>query len=153
MARPTIPAAVIQQRGKTIDLLDGSKAVVVFTFSSLMRVEEDFGSVQDALAAVTQGARGSAFTAVAQILAAGLEHENRDDGRLSDVEYLRALLDPVHFESYSDAVGAAIDAAFPSSDDTEAGESDADPQMDSRGESGTTSPSSSSEGERTSSGE
>jgi hypothetical protein len=138
MARPIIPAHVIAQRGKPITLIDGSVETVVFTFSSLMRIEEDFGSVQGALAAVSQGARGEAFSSVAKILAAGLEHVRREDGELSDVEYLRCLLDPMSFTRYSDAVGAAIDAAFPD-DDAEAGEGDADPQKDSRGESGTTS--------------
>ena len=152
MARPQIPASVIAQRGKTITLIDDSTAVVVFTFSSLMRIEEDFGSVQGALAAVSQGSRGQSFSAVAQIVAAGLEHESRDEAQLSDVEYLRGMLDPMRFDEYSDAVGAAIDAAFPPSDD-EAGEDDADPQRDSRGESGTTSPLSPSDEASASSGE
>lgn len=153
MPRTSIPASVIAQRGRKITLIDGSEALAVCTFSSLMRIEDDFGSVQDALITVRQGAFGKAFNAVAQILAASLEHvERADGGNLGDVEQLRSLLDPMSFKDYSDAVGDAIDAAFPDVADDEAGEGDADPQMDSRGESGTTSPSSSSVDERTSSG-
>lgn len=141
MARPSIPAHVIAQRGKKITLIDETDVSIVFTFSSIMRIEEDFGSVAGALAAVSQGEKGAAFTALAQIIAAGLEHATVGDGaHLSDVENLRAVLDPMRFEDYSDALGGAMEAAFPQDD--KAGEGDADPQTDSPGESGTTSPSS-----------
>lgn len=148
MTRPTVPAHVIAQRGKTITLIDGSSAVVVFTFSSLMRIEDDFGSIAGALAAINENIYGKAFTSVANILASGLEHVERpDEVDLSDVETLRALLDPMKFADYSDAAGEAIKLAFPEvDDDAEAGEGDPDPQQDSLGESGTTSrPSSSDE--------
>lgn len=151
MSRIAIPAHVIAQRGKKITLIDGSEVTVVFTFSSLMRVEEDFGSIMGALAAVKQGTNAQAFTSIATILAAGLEHVTYGDVPLSDVETLRTLLDPMLFDSYSDQMGAALDAAFPDEKEGD-GEHDADPQTDSRGESGTTSPSSSSDEARTSSG-
>lgn len=143
MSRPQIPASVIAKRGKPIRLIDDSEVAVVFTFSSIMRIEEDFGSVADALSQVSAGPTGAAFTALAQIVASGLEHEQLDDGtKLSDVENLRVMLDPFAFEDYSDAMGAAMEAAFPQSaegDDAGAGGDDTDPQSDSPGESGTTS--------------
>lgn len=141
MPRPSIPAHVIAQRGQSVTFIDGSKATVVYTFSSLMRIEEDFGSIAAALAETERGMSAAAFTAVAQIMAAGLEHEHAADGAsLSDVEYLRNVLDPMLFDPYSEAVGKAITAAFPAETDAEAGEGDADPQQDSLGESGGTSP-------------
>lgn len=150
MSIPTIPPSVIAQRGKKITLIDGTIVTCVYTFSSLMRIEEDFGSVNGALAVVGQGSNGTAFTSVAQILAAGLEHEQTSDGqKLDDLDTLRSLLDPMKFNTYSDAVGAAIEAAFPDAGESD-GEGDTDPSKDSPGESGTTSRPSSS-GEATSS--
>lgn len=144
MARPQIPAHVIAQRGKPVELFGGETVTVVYTFSSLMTIEEHFGSIAGALAAVQQQHRGAAFTSLCTILAAGLEHvERREDGTdYSNPEHLRMLLDPRLFETYSDQMGEALSDAFPDSDEDKAGEDDADPQMDSRGESGTTSPSS-----------
>lgn len=136
-----VPADVIAQRGIPIKLIDGSEARAVVTFSTIMTIEEEFGSIADALAAINGGAMGKVFGGVASVLAACLEHEPpREQGRLDDVDVLRNLLDPMQFSTYVDAAGNAISAAFPAGDDAEAGEGDADPQQDSPGESGTTSP-------------
>lgn len=156
MPRPTIPASVIAQRGVKIKLIDDSEPLVVYTFSSLMRIEEDFGSVQGALVAVRQSTNGKAFTSLCTILAAGLEHEppTAEGVKLDDDEQLRYMLDPMHFSDYSDAMGEALDRAFPEADDDEtAGEGDADPTKDSPGESGTTSQPSPSDEVSSSSGE
>lgn len=142
MSRLNIPASVLAQRGKPVKLIDDTTRTVIFTFSSLMRIEEDFGSVVGALVAIKQGTAGQAFTSIAQIMSAGLEHEQLEDGsRLSDPEVLRGQLDPSLFDDYSEALGEAIEAAFPAAKEGE-GQDDADPQPGSRGESGTTSPSS-----------
>lgn len=143
MAQQSIPAHILSQRGKPIVLIDGTQVTLVYTFSSLMRIEEDFGSVAAALQAIRAGERGSVFTSIAQICAAGLEHESMPPhgARLSDVDVLSGYLDPQRVEQYSDALGDALAAAFPETKaEAEAGGDDADPQPDSRGESGTTSP-------------
>lgn len=140
MSRSQIPASIIAQRGKTITLMDGSTATVVYTFSSLMVVEDDFGSIVGALAEINGGMTGRTFNAVARLAAAGLEHETTADGAaLSDVDMIRGLLDPMRFDEYAKAIGEAIDTAFPAATEG-SGEGDADPQMDSPGASGGTSP-------------
>jgi hypothetical protein len=141
MTRPTIPASVIAQRGRPVSFIDGTKATLVCTFSSLMRIEEDFGSIATALAETQRGMTGPAFTSVASIMAACLQHEPARDGQsLADPETLRLLLDPMLFDDYSEAAGEAISAAFPAEADDKAGEGDPDPQPGSLGESGGTSP-------------
>lgn len=142
MSRPQIPASVIAQRGKRITLIDDREVAVVYTFSSLMRIEDDFGSVAGSLAEISKGESGQAFTSLVRIMAAGLEHERTEDGQqLDDTDVLRMLLDPMRFSDYSDALGEALAAAFPSAkaDEQSGGEGDADPTTDSPGESGTTS--------------
>lgn len=144
MSRPEIPASVIAQRGKKITLIDEREVAVVYTFSSLMRIEEDFGSVAGSLGEISKGESGAAFTSLVRIMAAGLEHERTEDGRqLDDTDVLRMLLDPMRFSDYSDALGEALAAAFPKAAEGEqaaGGEGDADPTKDSPGEFGTTSP-------------
>lgn len=154
MARPSIPAHVLAQRGKRITLIDGTEVAVCYTFSSLMRLEEDFGSIENALQEINKGERGAAFTGLGNIMAAGLEHASwgEDALPLDDLRNLRTLLDPMQFEAYSTQLGEALAAAFPSNLQDEGGEGDADPQTDSRGESGITSPPSPSDAVSTSSG-
>lgn len=154
MPRPNVPAAIIAQRGKKITLIDDREVTVVYTFSSLMRIEEDFGSVAGALESIAGGEKAKAFTALSQIMAAGLEHERTDDGQgLDDTNVLRMLLDPMRFTDYSDALGEALTAAFPQADtDEQGGDDAADPTKDSPGGSGITSQPSPSDGVNTSSG-
>lgn len=142
MASPNIPASVLAARGKPIKLIDDRVVHVVFTFSSVMRLEDDFGSIAAALSAVEQVESGKAFGSIADILAAGLEHESTDDGaRLSNVDVLRYLLDSTELHNYSEQLGAAFEAAFPTPE--KSGGDDADPTKgadSSLGQSGTTSP-------------
>lgn len=151
---PTIPAAIIAARGKQITLIDGSQPHVVFTFSAVMRLEEEFGSIAGALEAVQQVEAGKAFGSIANILAAGLEHEKTADGHsLGDVDVLRYLLDSQQLQVYSEQLGAAFEAAFPKAE--KGGDDSADPtqgETDSLGLSGSTSEPSSSDAPLVSSG-
>lgn len=155
MASPNIPASVLAARGKPITLIDGRVVHVVFTFSSVMRLEDDFGSIAAALTAVEQVESGKAFGSIADILAAGLEHESTEDGaRLSNVDVLRYLLDSTELHHYSEQLGAAFEAAFPTPEQKGGGD-DADPTKgadSSLGQSGTTSPLDSSDEATSSSG-
>jgi len=153
MPRPHIPAAVIAQRGRPITLIDGTEVTVVYTFSSLMRIEDDFGTLARAFAELESGEYGALMNTVSKLLAAGLEHVEPagDRGALSDVDVLRGWLDPKHVNDYTDQVTAAIAQSFP--DASAEAEGDAvDPTQDSPGESGTTSPPSPSDAQTPSSG-
>lgn len=109
-----LPAHILKSRGVPITLLDAREVVLLFTFSSLMRLEEEFGSVAAALGEIQKGDKGAAFGSIARIMAAGLEHEHDGDGkRLDDTDVLRSLLDSVELEAYSDALGEAFEKAFP----------------------------------------
>lgn len=148
-----IPAEVIAARGRKIRLLDDTVVTIVFTFSSLMTLEEDHGSIAAAMAEVQKGDKGAAFGSLTSIMAAGLEHETHPEyGLLSRVETLRHLLDSQEFANYSDAMGEALAQAFPSEVEVEGGEGDDDPQKGSLGAAGTTSPRSSSDAQTPSSG-
>jgi hypothetical protein len=151
--KTNIPAHIIAARGQKITLLDGSTPTLVYGFSSIMRLEEEFGSVSAALEAVT-GADGESpsLTAVAKVMCAGLEHETTESGLLSDLNTLRYLLDSTEIEGYSEAIGAAFSAAFPQSTDADGEENEADPTAASRGLSGSTSAPSSSDALTPSSG-
>lgn len=118
--KANIPAHVIAARGRKINLLDGSTPTLVFGFSSIMRLEEDFGTLDQAFG-VLQGA--PSITSIAKIMCAGLEHESTDHGLLSDLDVLRHLLDSTEIEAYSTAIGEAFELSFP----TAASDDDADP--------------------------
>lgn len=140
MPHPKIPAAVIAQRGRDVTLVDESTVTLVYTFSSLMTIEDDFGTLATAFARLDLGERGNMMSTCAQLMAAGLQHEPATDDRgpLSDVDTLAGLLDTKRIHEYAEKVGDALAAAFPDAAD-EGGDSEADPTKDSRGESGTTS--------------
>jgi hypothetical protein len=110
--KTNIPAHIIAARGQKITLLDGSTPTLVYGFSSIMRLEEEFGSVSAALEAVTgPDGESPSLIAVAKVMCAGLEHESTDNGLLSDLDTLRHLLDSTEIEAYSEAIGAAFSAA------------------------------------------
>lgn len=144
-----IPSAVLAQRGVPIKLIDGSEAVVVFTFSSLAIIEAKYGSVQAALSEAQGGSTAQTFTGMLDVFAAGLEH----DPKFSDVAVLRYLLDPLETRNYSKAIDDAFDKSFPPAESKD--DDAADPQTPgeaSRGPSGNTSAASPSDDETTSSG-
>lgn len=147
MARQTIPAHVLASRGREIKFIDGTTAQLVFTFSSIMTLEESFGSIGAAVNEMKKLGDGAAFGSIVKILAAGLEHEVNADGvPLSTVSLLRHMLDPTQIETYAEQMGSAFEAAFPAADPDEKSD-DADPTKptDSRGPIGTTSAQSSSD--------
>jgi hypothetical protein len=151
--KTNIPAHIIAARGQKITLLDGSTPTLVYGFSSIMRLEEEFGSVSAALEAVTgPDGESPSLIAVAKVMCAGLEHESTDNGLLSDLDTLRHLLDSTEIEAYSEAIGAAFSAAFPQAAPEDGEGSEADPTTASRGPSGTTSAPSSSDAQSGSSG-
>jgi hypothetical protein len=156
-----IPAHVIAARGVKITLLDGSTPSLVYGFSSIMRLEEDFGSIEAALNSVSSEGGAAALTAIAKVLCAGLEHESANivdgqgatvaSGPLSEIGVLRYLLDSTQIEEYSDAIGQAFENGFPS----RTKEGDEDPTKgaeSSPGQTGTTSAPSSSDAQTPSSG-
>lgn len=150
--KASIPAHVIAARGRRITLLDGTTPALVYGFSSIMRLEEDFGSIDQALEAVSgSGGKMPSLVAICKVMCAGLEHESTDHGLLSDVATLRHLLDSTQIEFYSDMIGEAFELAFPKSKETDDA---ADPQSaeSSPGPSGTTSAPSSSDAAMVSSG-
>jgi hypothetical protein len=145
MARPTIPAAILAQRGVQIPLAEGfGTATLCYTFASLMVLEEEFGSVTKAFESISS-TDAAQFGGVVALLAAGLAHEvappQYDGVPLSDRDMLAAMLDPRELQAYVEAIGEAIKAAFP-----QAAEGSPDPTEQattpdpSPGESGTTSP-------------
>lgn len=151
MARPTIPPHVLAQRGVAITLLDGSERKLCYTFSSLMTLEEAFGSINAAVAAISSS-DSAQIGGTVKLLAAGLEHEVDTNGeRLSDPQHLRYLVDSTQINEYGDAIGAAFDLAFPTA--VEVDESDpTQGATSSPGPSGSTSEQSSSVEASTSSG-
>jgi hypothetical protein len=153
MSRANVPAAVLAARGVPITLLDETQPRLLYTFSSIMRLEEQHGSLAAAMNVVVDGEKGAAFSGMLGIIAAGLEHEATADGaRLSDVETLRYLLDPKLMEDYGNAIKDAFELSFPFDPDSGA---EADPTQgaeSSPGTTGTTSAPSLSDAQLTSSG-
>lgn len=147
------PAHIIAARGRKVDLIDGTSVVLVYSFSSIMRMEEAYGSIEGALAQLNSP-KGVRLTAVVELMAAGLLHEGHPtNGMLSDVESLAPLLDSMLLKEYSDAIGEAFEASFPKPDPDESGKH-ADPTATegSRGLSGSTPERSSSDEQTPSSG-
>lgn len=133
------PAHIIAARGRKVDLIDGTSVVLVYSFSSIMQMEEKFGSLEGALGQL-DSAKGLRLTAVVDLMAAGLMHEGHPTaGLLSDPASLAPLLDSMKIQEYSEAIGEAFEASFPKPDDESEGRH-ADPTTTegSRGQSGTT---------------
>lgn len=147
------PAHIIAARGRKVDLIDGTSVVLVYSFSSIMRMEDKFGSLEGALGQLNSPT-GLRLTAVVDLMAAGLLHEGHPtNGLLSDPEALAPLLDSMLIAEYSEAIGEAFEASFPKVDESEGGKH-ADPTATegSRGSSGTTPEQSSSDAQTASSG-
>jgi hypothetical protein len=158
MPKSSIPAAVLHQRGVPITLIDGSTAVVVFTFSSLARIEAQYGSVGAALHEAQGSTTDAAvFSGLTQVLACGLEHETRGEGGaavdLGDAEQLVHLLDSALVREYSKAIDDGFDKSFPKPEGDDAGDPQGPGEPASHGTSGSTSAQSPSDEGTTSSGE
>jgi hypothetical protein len=161
MARPTIPPAILTQRGVPITLVDGTSLSLCYTFRSLLAIEDQFGNLQRALDAldVVANKDAKAFGAINGLMAAGLAHEVvGPDQNMVTADNLPDYIDPAKIAEYGEAIGKAITAAFPKPDPAEDGhvgeetDADADPQVASPGLPGTTSLSSSGVGTPSGSG-
>lgn len=154
MPRPTIPAPVLKQRGTQITLIDGNELTLLITFSSLVTLESQYGSIADVLTEANGGAASAMNSALLACLAAGLEHAALpDDNDAGDPELLRGWLDSLLIEDYSNAVGECFEKSFPLL--VKGADDGSDPTQQapgSLGSSGDTSVSSSSDAARESSG-
>jgi hypothetical protein len=144
MSRPRVSPAILADRGVPVTLVDGNTYTLLYNFRSLMHLEQKFGSVQAAIAIVSN-TQGAAFTSLAGILAAGLLHEvtpPEDDGRpLGEVEVLADFLDPKRIGEYADLMGQAFKLSFPEAPAADGDAADPTvPTTDSPGPSGTTPP-------------
>lgn len=151
MARPTIPPAVLAQRGVPITLIDGTEVRICYTFRSLIMIEDEFGSLQRALNALDYGDNpdAKAFASICTLVAAGLQHEvaGPDGTQLGHRDVVADYLDTQQVQEIGEAIGKAITNAFPAK--TEAAEEDADqpdPTLPSPGSTGSTSAASSGSG-------
>lgn len=156
MARPTIPPAILAQRGVPLTLIDGTTVHLCYNFRSLMRIEEEFGSLQRALNALDFGENpdAKAFSAMASLAAAGLQHEvaGPDGTPMDTADRVSDYLDTQHVQELGEAIGKAITAAFPAKvEGAQEGEEE-DPTPPSPGSTGSTSASSPGGGVTTTSG-
>jgi hypothetical protein len=155
MARPTIPPAVLAQRGVPVTLVDGTILTLCYNFRSLLVIEDQFGTLQRALDSLDFVANkdAKAFAAINGLMAAGLGHELvGDDGTPVTAEVLPDWIDPAQIVEYGKAIGQAITTAFPKAAEGEGADEEVDPPKDSPGLPGTTSLSSSGDGALTTSG-
>lgn len=143
MARPTIPPAILAQRGVPITLVDGTTRSLCYTFRSLLLIEEQFGTLQRALNSLdfVENKDAKAFSAINGLMAAGLAHETvGDDATPVTSAVLPDWIDPAQLTEYGNAIGQAITLAFPKAPEAEEPDAEEDPPVVSPGSSGTTSP-------------
>lgn len=114
------PPQVVAARGRKIELIDGTTATLLYSFASIMRIEEEHDSIATALTSVGENMK---FGTLVQLMTAGLLHETHESGLLSDPEVLAPLLDTLLMQDYSDAIGEAFEASFPKTPDPTVGES------------------------------
>lgn len=119
------PPQVVAARGRKIELIDGTTATLLYSFASIMRIEEEHDSIATALTAVGENMK---FGTLVKLMCAGLLHETHESGLLSDPEVLAPQLDTLLMGDYSDAIGEAFEASFPKTPDPTVGESL--PEMD-----------------------
>jgi hypothetical protein len=154
--RPIVHPTILAAKGVPIILTDQEHNIdkpvsVCFTFSAIMNLEQEFGSLQGAMEVLNQGEGGAAFTSIVKILGCGLEHETTDHGALSDLDVLAGYVDTGRIKEYADALGEAFKKAFPPNL-TDSGDAAGSADPSSLGASGTTSPPSGSDSLTPSSG-
>lgn len=131
-------AARLARVGVPITLIDGRTVNVAYGFAGLRKIEAAHGGLQPVLEMLKGGADATIFTALADILAAGLVHENIDGEQLSSPDVLADWLDPTQIGPYGEAIGQAFALSFPASTGNAKGET-ATETANSPGTSGTTS--------------
>lgn len=116
--------------GVPITLSDGRTPRLRYGMRGLKALEDEFGSINNAIDLVNGEVAGKVFTPLVKLLAAGLIQEELDEDALLD------LLVPAWLDEYSTALQAAFEEAFPSASP---GKGEA-AQNGSTGRSGTPSP-------------
>ncbi len=144
--------AQLAARGRPLPLLNGSTLTLRYDFSALLAIEERFGGIgimQERMS--DRGLRGPVLTTTLELLVCGLRHTPGPNGVPWTVERLAPLLDPARIGEYSEAAGAALAEAFPTTAPTPT-TTTADGNGASPGTTGTTSAPSSSDAAMSSSG-
>lgn len=127
--------------GVALVLTDGREVTLRYGMRSLKMLEDTFGTIADAQNALAAG--GKAIGPLMELLAAGLVHEAITADAMLD------LVEPAKMVSYTDALVAAFELAFPAAGKAGA---PAGAQNGSTGACSTTSPPSPSGAATTSSG-
>lgn len=150
----TTDAARLAAAGVPLTLANGRTVNLRYGFRGLVALEDEFGGIAAVETAISGDMTGPALRPLAKALACGLGGEHDGQGQPLTAERLvnDELLTPLAIKDYAEAFRAALQQAFPPAADAPATDATTPAADPSRGQTGTTSAPSPSDGPTPSSG-